>query len=152
VTVIAWDGRTLAADRMLCEDTTPLQSTKISKVRTPQGYVLLGVAGRATCLTAYRRWAENGFDPDRWPDALDQDGTGALVVFPSGSIWEFENTRYPIELPDQNRAIGTGRVVALTAMHLGFSAKRAVEVACELDIRCGMGVDALTFTKAERRG
>lgn len=151
MTCIAWDGKTLAADRQATGANTRLALTKIEKVYTSDGPVLVGVAGRAVDLQAFIHWASSSFALDAWPKALEDSDSEALVVLPSGKTLTYESSPYPIVFDAQKRAIGSGTHFALAAMHLGKSARQAVQVACDLDVGCGMGIDTLTFTKAELR-
>ena len=152
MTCIAWDGKTLAADRQSTGANTRLAITKIAKVHTEDGPVLIGVAGRAVDMQAFFHWAKTGFDLGAWPEALKECGSEALVILPSGQTLTYEDSPYPIVFHEQQRAIGSGMHFALAAMHLGKNARQAVEVACALDVACGMGIDTLTFTRAELRG
>ncbi|MBS4017521.1 MAG: hypothetical protein KGZ68_04715 [Dechloromonas sp.] len=152
MTCIAWDGKTLAADRQATGANTRMATTKIAKVQTEDGPVLIGVAGRAFDMQAFVHWAQTGFDLNTWPKALEESESEALVVLPSGKTLTYEDSPYPIVFHEQKRAIGSGIHFALAAMHLGKNARQAVQVACDLDVGCGMGIDTLTFTRAELRG
>ena len=55
---------------------------------------------------------------------------------------KFDEMKQKVE--DQFAAWGSGRDFALTAMHLGKSAREAVEIACLFENGCGNGVDVLT--------
>ena len=151
MTCIAWDGKTLAADRQGTDHSVRVANTKIAKIHTETGPVLVGVAGRAVDVQAFFHWARSGFDLEMWPKSLEAADSTAMVILPSGQTLTYEDTPYPIVFHEQKRAIGSGMNFALAAMHLGKPAKQAVQVACDLDIYCGMGIDTLTFTRAELR-
>jgi ATP-dependent protease HslVU (ClpYQ) peptidase subunit len=151
MTCIAWDGKTLAADRQATGSNTRASTTKIAKVSTGSGPVMVGVSGRGVDAQAFFRWARARFDPAAWPEALRDSDSTALVVLPSGETLIFEDSPYPIVFHEQKHAIGSGMHFALAAMHLGKNARAAVQVACDLDIGCGCGIDTLTFTRAELR-
>jgi hypothetical protein len=48
-------------------------------------------------------------------------------------------------------ACGSGRDMALMAMHLGKSAFEAVRLTCELSVDCGNGIDVLELVETKRR-
>ena len=73
------------------------------------------------------------------------DWSGLFVVWTGVEIWKCERTPYPVKLPSQTFAIGSGRAVALAARRLGKTAQQAAEVACVFDSGCGNGVDILTY-------
>lgn len=66
-----------------------------------------------------------------------------VVIQPGPRILFFSGTPYGVLFEDEQFAMGSGRDYATTCMHLGMDAKAAVRVACELDVSCGNGIDAL---------
>lgn len=145
MTVVAWDGKTLAADKRACNGTLYRTVTKIFRV----GQCLVGYAGDPAFGEAMRAWIAAGEKLKDFPDCQrdKDDWTGTLVIRPNGTIQKYERTPYPITFEDQHHAIGCGRDFALAAMYLGKTAREAVEVAIALDSGCGNGVDTLEFTK-----
>lgn len=78
---------------------------------------------------------------------LDQDGVVPLEMGGGMHVPELvEYVRLPVAMPiiDQREAWGSGADFALGAMAMGAGARRAVEVACELDVHCGKGIDVVT--------
>jgi len=67
--------------------------------------------------------------------AVRIDSEGRILLYGSGPNPEL--------VEDKVYAGGCGRDYALAAMHLGHDARKAVEVACALDVHCGLGIDAL---------
>lgn len=134
MTVIAWDGRSLAGDRMRQHDGTPTPCRKV--FWTPYG--VFGCAGSGFDVEAYRRWAQ-GLVPR--PDRLEN----LLVLFVDTSRRAWVMTEQLVWVPvDMPRwAIGSGADYALGAMEAGADAMRAVEIASKLDAGCGMGVDVV---------
>lgn len=148
MSVIAWDGATLAADKRACLGSLIRTTRKISRVKNNDiGEALVGYAGDADAGEEILAWFASGYNPDKFPSSQrNPDGwSGLLVVWPTRHIWKFERTPYPIRFPPQHFAIGSGRDFALAAMHLGCDAVKAVKIACELDSGCGNGVDTLEF-------
>ena len=146
MTVIAWDGKTLAADRRACLGNLYRTIHKLHRLSD----CLCASAGGSDAAQELIAWFEAGRDPAAFPPSQrDKDSwAGLLVVWPDGSLWRYERTPYPVKFPPQQFAIGSGRDFALAAMWLGKTAAEAVDVACRFDSSCGNGVDTLTFEEA----
>lgn len=143
MTVIVWDGTTLAADkRAVCGD-RPATTTKIWKHKNE----LMGGAGTATTCLMMRDWYVGGRDPKKFPEPQKQEETSCnfVVVRRDGSYLRFEGSHVPLELSESHFAMGTGADYAYGAIAMGADAIKAVEVASQYDLWCGNGVDTLTF-------
>lgn len=141
MTIIAWDGKTLAADRRGTSAGLPVSVKKIHRV----GDLLVGISGSAGEAQACLDWIVKGRDPEKYPDCQQGEKRGYLLVVEEGKAYEYERTPYPIPVLEPFTATGDGRDFALAAMHLGCSAKEAVEVACHFNVFCGNGIDTLTL-------
>lgn len=141
--MIAWDGETLAADKMANFSGVPCTTTKIHHINN----CLVGYSGDSAIGLEMLEWFRKGADPEKFPAVQREkdDWVGLLVIQPNKSIWRYERSPYPISFEDKQFAIGSGRDFALAAMYLGKIAAEAVEVACKFDVNCGNGVDVLTF-------
>lgn len=150
MTVIVWDGKSLAADRRSCCGQLIRAKTKIWSVETPRGVALVGYSGEADAGEAVLSWFKAGMSPDGFPSSQrDKDQWSPLIaVWGNGEIWRFERTPHPIVFPSQHYAIGSGRDFALAALYCGKSVREAVEVASHFDSGCGNGVDVLTHGDA----
>lgn len=142
MTVVAWDGKTLAADKRATDGCANSTTTKIK--RLPDGS-LIGSCGDTSACREVCAWFERGADPSEFPATQRVSATAAwlLVIRPDGAVDYFQTSPYPGRFEDKFFAIGSGRDFALAAMHLGKDARTAVEVACALTVSCGNGVDAL---------
>lgn len=147
MSVIAWDGLRLAADKRVSLGTLIRTGTKVFRV----GEALVAYAGDADAGEEMMAWFEGGRDPDKFPSFQRNNDTwgGLLVVWGDGSLWKYERTPHPIRFPPQTFAIGSGRDFALAAMHLGKSAPEAVEIACLFDSGCGNGVDVFVHNTSK---
>ena len=141
MTTIAWDGSTLVADRRITSGTVTYSTTKIR--HTADGR-LIGATGDYGVCTAMLEWLERGGprphcqDSDRWISALE--------IMPDGSCWMHNrDSRWCVE--DGFVAVGSGRDYAMATMALGFTARRAVEIACRFDPGTGNGIDELRFAR-----
>lgn len=139
MTVIAWDGKTLAADKASSNNGHLSTTTKIYRV--PGGVV--GFSGDADKATDLLQWFRNGRDATKYPDTQKDGGADALFIDDTGKVYKFDKSAHPARCEDAFSAMGSGRDYALAAMHLGHGAMKAVEVACALDCYCGKGIDSL---------
>lgn len=143
MSVIVWDGKTLAADRQATSGNLARTTTKIFR----HGDLLFGGAGTHTALEALREWVMGGCDKTKFP-TMPVDGNNIphlWVINRNGHIAKFEDSPYPITYADKVFAEGSGRDFAYGAMAMGADAVRAVEIANQYDVHCGGGVDVLTF-------
>lgn len=141
MTVVVWDGVTLAADKRGNAGFT-YRVTKIMR----QGSCLVGISGHLGHGKAVLAWLAKGRDPANYPAAEKDDRSYCMVIHSDGLIERFEGSGYPIAVEGNTHAIGSGRDFALAALYLGCDARRAVEVACALHADCGDGIDTLSFT------
>lgn len=139
MSVIAWDGRTLAADKRACIGTLIRTTTKIFRV----GDALCAYAGDAAGGEEMLAWFRAGAKPADFPAGQRTDEWAGLLVVRRGEILKYERSPHPVRFEDKFFSIGCGRDFALAAMHLGHDARTAVEVAIALDSGCGNGIDTL---------
>lgn len=144
MTVIAWDGRTLAGDKLSTDGTSRRTSTKV--VRAKNG-ALMGACGDASRCREIEAWYDLGAKPENFPPSQRIADTAAwlLVVEPGPVLKYFQVTPYPLLLEDEQFAMGSGRDYAMAAMYLGKSAAESVAVAIALCPECGNGIDTLEF-------
>jgi hypothetical protein len=138
MTTIAWDGRTLAADRRVVSGQVISETTKIRK--TGDGR-LLGAAGNAVLCRLWMDWVEFGGNR---PDILSDkdDWINGIEIMLNGECWE--HSRHGIfQNEGPFTAIGSGFHFALATIAMGGDAVRAVEIATALDPATGNGVDTL---------
>lgn len=143
MTVIAWDGKTLAADKRANYGDMICTVTKIFRV----GDLLVGGAGDVSFVLAMVDWIRKGRVPLDFPNAQisKDDWQPVLVIEADGTPSLYERTPFPARYEQSNIAIGSGREFARAAMHLGKTAVEAVQCACDLNSGCGNGIDVLTL-------
>lgn len=142
MSVIAWDGRMLAADKRASIGSLYRKTTKIFR----RNNCLVGYAGDADKAEELMAWWAAGANPKEFPEPCRDDSRtwASLLVVSPGGLLHYQRTPYPVRYDSgQSMAIGSGRDFAMAAMHLGKTAAEAVDVACALDSGCGDGVDAL---------
>lgn len=140
MTVIAWDGKTLAADKAA---TSVGFSNTVTKIyRVPAG--LVGFAGNGDAAMQLLRWFREGMKPEDWPECQKGDSRAdAIFINKDAQVFGFGSSPWPQRNENVQNAMGSGRDYALAAMHLGYDSRRAVEVAIALDNDCGCGIDTL---------
>lgn len=141
MTIIAWDGKTLAADKRATYGGMICTVTKIFRV----GDLLVGGSGELPFVLAMVEWVRSGRNIDAFPVAQrdKDDWQATLVIEADGTPSLYERTPYPVRYEHHGVAIGSGREYARAALHLGKTSVEAVEVACALDSSCGNGIDTL---------
>lgn len=145
MTVIAWDGVTLAADRRSVVSGTIRTVTKIS--RHPTRCELMAISGSFSDGLEVQNWYVSGAAPDSFPATCRQtDNFSRLIVISVDGVRCYEGAPIPIKFDDRHNAFGSGCDFALAAMHIGCDARRAVEIACALSSECGDGIDTLTLS------
>lgn len=142
MTVIAFDGKTLAADKAAVDCGT---IRTLTKIRRGPGGDLLGAAGTAHITERLFVWYSAGADPDKYPDP--EAKCSFLVVKTDGTTLLFDGGPFPDTYEDGFIAIGSGRAFAMGAMAMGADAHRAVVIACHWAEGCGHGIDTLTLEK-----
>lgn len=147
MTVIAWDGKWLAADKQSTD--VGLRRTT-TKIRIAQNGNLMGASGDSGVCEALRLWYDAGAKPADFPDK--DKSSRLLVIDKTGQPWFYDANPTPIRFEGQRFAMGSGRDYAETAMYLGKNAREAVEIASLFDINCGQGVDVLGFSWVEVDG
>lgn len=146
MTTIAWDGVSLAADKMSNSQGTISTVTKIWRISNH----LIGGSGNFSSIMSLRNWFSNGCIKDEWPECQkDKDRCSTLLVItPDGKIQLYDHDPYPCEIEDVFHAIGGGRDFAMGAMEMGASAHQAVMAASRWDTGTGNGVDVLSLRNA----
>jgi hypothetical protein len=152
LTVIAYDGLYVAADRMISNDSGLHGISRKLDVWEKQVLVSTGAADHGEALAI---WFKDGKNPAAFPHAV-ADGSGKnayLYVFQKGMpVMCFQTWPAPILFPMTEFAAGCGGDIARTAMHLGRDAREAAKVACELNVYCGNGVDYVDLSELATTG
>jgi ATP-dependent protease HslVU (ClpYQ) peptidase subunit len=142
MTVIAWDGKTLAADKRAESCGMKRSRTKIFRLATGQ---LMGYSGDTCVGLAMKDWIESGCLPESFPAAQAAQDHGNCILITREGVVVYDNTRFALPVSESFCAFGSGRDYAVAAMHLGKSSREAVEIASMFDVYCGDGVDELTL-------
>lgn len=140
MTTIAWDGKTLAADRLLCDGSMTSIGRKIFKLDDGRFYAF---SGQIQVGYAVMNWLNNKRDKP----TVKEDSFAAFVVGTDGALSMLEDQL--IECPCATPyAIGGGRDFAMAAMFLGKTAQEAILVAAHFSATTGGGVDEFLCSQA----
>ena len=145
MTVIAWDGKTLAADKRATSGGGIART--VTKIRRGLHGELLAMTGDWDVATDLRAWYLDGAQPEKFPAAARAD-KATLIVFARGSITTYGTGPHPMPIENQQCAFGSGRDYAEAAMFLGHPAAEGVRVACHFQTDCGNGIDTIELEGA----
>lgn len=157
MSVIAYDGKTIAADRMATYNEFQLQAEKLFKVAP---HIILGFVGEHGQGQKLISWFKNGAKPEDFPTP-EEHATATLIVLtkhtkgatdPNGKpicMFYPGANNIPLEIKNTPMAWGSGAGIALGAMLAGKTATRAVELANTMADGCGMGVTTMKLNHKE---
>ena len=139
MTVVAYDGHSLAADKQSVCGGRCSTTTKIRRISTGEVLAITGMQAMGEMLV---QWYESGADPTAWPiPDNDENDCVRLIVADKGGCKFYEHAM-PIAVEDAFGAWGSGADFAVMALHLGKTAREAVELASIYSVGCGNGVDS----------
>lgn len=154
MTTIAWDGKTLASDTQASSGDVVCSYTE-QKIYTPpeSGWevcgskvIALGCSGDCGAEMELQELLKNNLTYAS--EFLPTFSFTALAIIGAGRAYiiskEKGETRASISLQVEPYAIGSGGLIARTAMHCGKNAREAVQVAIDLDCYSGGSVDSFT--------
>ena len=137
MTVIAWDGKTLAADRRAVWNSV-VERDPEPKLRVAAGVGAIATSGdRVSDDQAIRNLREIAAGARM---KLDFDA-GAVVVLESGRALHVSDVTETKAIRP-GFAIGSGGESAICLMRAGLNAVKSVEIVSEVNVFCGDGVDA----------
>jgi ATP-dependent protease HslVU (ClpYQ) peptidase subunit len=139
MTVIAWDGDTLAIDRQGQVDGMKYQAIKARALLNGDVVAYAGSLSQGLLLGD---WYEAGAKKESWPEfQKDKDEWTLLIVANSKGCSFYEKLPVAIPVVSAFMAWGSGRDFAIGAMDAGCSAEQAVRIASRHSTSCGEGVD-----------
>ena len=114
MTVIAYDGKSVAADRMSVSNGLAREAKKLFKL---EDGTVIAVTGDHPLSLELMSWYANGRQEGKCPCNRDKDNYGSIVVFDAnGKVWYYENCAQPFEILDKFTAWGCGRDYAVAAL------------------------------------
>ena len=144
MTTVAYRDGVIAADRMAVNGSRC--DGRLTKIHKINGH-LLGISGNAAMGSALIDWFKGGCLAEAFPGCeSDEDDASLLVINPDRHILVYESNRpVPIQFESEWMTRGSGGDFASAAFMMGADARRAVEIACELDAYSGGGIDVLSL-------
>jgi len=141
MTVVVWDGETLAADRAATDGAAQWETEKIWESVILGRRILISGAGPVQTILDMRNWYSAGARPNKFPNTQFQPTTWChFVVVDSSGLKRWEQGLNPIVHGTNKCAFGEGKDFAYGAMEMGADAVRAVEIANKFSVHCGLGV------------
>jgi hypothetical protein len=142
MTVIAWDGMCLAADKQM---TLNGMKVRVTKIHLAADGAAIGACGDSDSCAALIDWYHQGKDPVKWPACQSNKNTWAtLIVKKLGSqLHCYFQTPVPINIDEPFMAWGEDAPYAMAAMDCGGTAEEAVKIASIYSTSCGCGVDVV---------
>lgn len=142
MTVIAWDGVTLAADRQASFGEVPTGGAlKIWRSVAPDGRAYLcGASGLGEHCRGFRAWLDGKGDKPTF-----NENFSAIVIDERRRIWYRNADTGYARVRLKVWALGAGCDYAIGAMAAGATAVQAIKIASKFDVWCGFGVSKLTF-------
>lgn len=144
MTTIAWDGKTLAVDRMMIAGGLKLTSRKLFACGT-YAYAASGSAAEAVEIA---EWLRSGTDCARAPSFEETSCYGIAIRRADASLFYLMGKKVQL-VPsfDPFAACGSGQDLALAALALGKSAVQSVNFAARFNAFTGLGVDSVRIRR-----
>lgn len=151
MSVVVWDGKTLAADQAMWMNNIKYRVNKIHKVKTTNGETSFLVGG-----VGNSQFVKRGIDflmsagivpkPDykEYHD-VKMDDYYFILVDQHKRIYFYDASFTSIEILDPFTAIGAGTEVAIGALEAGADAKTAVEICMKRTDSAGIDISTVSF-------
>lgn len=137
MTTVAFDGKTLAADRQVTVGNAKFSSCKIFKLNKHSFCAITGNVVHAMMLI-------DKFKDGAVEISIPEDSDAEIVLFNArtGKVYVIGSGLVPIEF-DAPFAYGSGGHAAMGCMMMGGTAIEAVQIASQVDAWTGLGVDSV---------
>ena len=148
MSVVAWDGKTLAADKLGLYGCVTSATTKLFYSNNGGAVAFVGTLENGLALVD---WYMRGSNKDEWPDSQKDDNNWSVLIVaePGVAVHFYERLPFPQKVEDRFCAWGSGKEFAIGAMAMGADAKTAVEVAIAHCDSCGIGVTSIEVNQNE---
>lgn len=142
MTIVVWDGETLATDKAANDGAAQWETTKAwyTQDAFDQQVIVSGV-GVLCNILLMRDWYTNGQQATLFPREQMGDLWCQFLLVNHEGLWRYEQSRIPIEHGKLPCAFGVGKDFAFGALAMGADAVTAVGVANDHSIHCGLGVN-----------
>ncbi|WVS23948.1 hypothetical protein QkW1_25 [Ralstonia phage QkW1] len=146
MTTIAWDGKTLAADRCSWSGGTRRAVRKVFKVKAPDGRrFLVAFCGNGEFAHAVLAWMRGEADkPDCRDFGVDPEIACGVVVDERSRVWLLGARLIYQRMRERIFANGAGQEFAWGALEAGATAKQAIMIAAKRSDYAALGVDCVS--------
>lgn len=136
MTVIAWDGTSLAWDS---RGTSGDRKHTVKKARALEDGRVIVVAGLLSNLLQARRLLDGNGYPELPQSLVDASN---IIVYDNGVVYAYDITKEArkVQAPE---AWGSGESYALGAMACGASAAQSCKIACKYSATCGGKINSI---------
>jgi hypothetical protein len=153
MTIVVWDGQTLATDRQANDGSQKWETDKAwYVVKDNKPYIVSGV-GVLQDIILLREWFTNGAKKDEFPISSRSNRmsyTAQLVVVSKNEgLMLYEGTPHPVVHGFTPCAFGDGKDFSLGALSMGATSTEAVGIANEHSLHCGKGITELTLNESK---
>jgi hypothetical protein len=143
MTVVATDGKTIAADSLTTFGYE--RSGQPAQKIVCKGGKIYAYAGVTCLFPVLIDWHLKGADPGSMPKMGDEEWS--MLVIDRDGMNLYSSAPYPLKVAAPF-AIGNAANFALGALALGVSSKAAVEVAIKLSTVCGGEIQVIDISEA----
>ncbi len=141
MTVVVWDGVTLATDRAATDGAAKWATEKAWYHGQDEDRIIVSGAGPLKSILYMREWCKEGCIIDHFPVSQLTHPCHFIVVSQVDGLYRYEDSHIRIMHGYEPCAFGEGRDVAHGALAMGATAQQAVEAANQFSAHCGLGVE-----------
>jgi ATP-dependent protease HslVU (ClpYQ) peptidase subunit len=147
MTVIVWDGATMAADKCATSGWLKTRVTKIARTFWLDGQpALVGMCGDGAFGLALLAHLQAGAPrPDAEKFDIAKGDTVGMLAKKDGSIYKITTRLELMPYDEPFYAVGSGAECAFGALHMGATARQAVQAAIKYIQGCDGGIDEVMF-------
>jgi hypothetical protein len=156
MTTIVFKDGVLAADRQCTANGSLFgATTKIKKIESAHGTILIGAAGGAILCREWMDWVSNGMQgamPElhrKLPGDDDYTSAGGFIFYAPDRMLTFSFLGVEDMQVVDSYCDGSGGEFARGALAAGATLPEAIEIACRYDINSGCGMDMVWLPGCE---
>ena len=140
MTIVVWANNILATDRAATDGTAKWKTDKAWYYGEGDNRIILSGTGPLYTILAMREWYKGGALENKFPKEQSSNPCHFIVVSQKEGLTRYEQSPIAIHHGANACAFGDGRDVAYGALHMGATARQAVEAANAHSLHCGLGV------------
>lgn len=145
-TIVYRDGVLASDSQVTAGDARKFRCEKLYRVEVQGVEAIVGLAGGSFDGLAFLDWlvGELAEPPQR---LIDGEADFTAVVLNKHGLFEYDKWCRPDKVLETFYAVGSGAGPALGAMHMGATARQAVDVACRIDPFSGGKIVEMSLTR-----